>query len=98
MGSKIKNLDRDKRISLASDALGGKAVSTLKKRVGQARHLIAFCDRQGYKAFPVDGQVVEEYLDHLINSGAGHAKMTGVLRMDTFWGSQSKLELWTPLW
>ena len=37
LGRRIKGLQRDERIKLVGDALGGKAIATLRKRVTQAR-------------------------------------------------------------
>ena len=59
IGRRIKGLPRDERIKLVGDALGGKANSTLKKRVSQARDFLFWCVGQEMKAFPIDAQVFE---------------------------------------
>ena len=41
LGRRIKGLQRDERIKLVGDALGGKAIATLRKRVAQARSLLS---------------------------------------------------------
>ena len=84
IGRRIKGLPRDERIKLVGDALGGKANSTLKKRISQARDFLLWCVGQEMKAFPIDAQVFEGYTEALGDAGASYSKLMGVFEIVRF--------------
>ena len=77
LGRRIKGLPRDERIKLVGDALGGKAIATLRKRVVQARDLLLWCVGQGIKAFPINAGYTEAVSD----LGAGYTKLMGIFEI-----------------
>ena len=84
LGRRIKGLQRDERIKLVGDALGGKAIATLRKRVAQARSLLQWCVGQGIKAFPINAGIVEGYTEAVGDSGAGFTKLMGIFEVIRF--------------
>ena len=65
-------------------ALGGKAPRTLQKRYGQAARLVSWADSESLRAFPIDGQIAEEYLRHLLESSGKHSVLTGAVECFAF--------------
>ena len=57
--------ERPKRLELVATALGGKALSTLKKRSSQVYSFVLWCQNNGHEAFPLRGDTVFNYLTHL---------------------------------
>ena len=60
-------------------ALGGKAPRTLQKRYSQSAKLVSWADSENVKAFPIDGQIAEEFLRHLVEAGSRHSVLTGAV-------------------
>ena len=54
--------DRPKRLELVATALGGKALSTLKKRSTQVYSFVLWCQNNDQEAFPLRGDTVFAYL------------------------------------
>ena len=50
--------ERPKRLELVATALGGKALSTLKKRSAQVYSFVLWCQGNGHSAFPLRGDTV----------------------------------------
>ncbi|CAE7226763.1 unnamed protein product [Symbiodinium sp. CCMP2592] len=73
LGRLLKDKCETDRVSLVAEALGGKALSTLKKRLSSLARLVGWCSNQGMSAFPIDSQVLIEYTQHLQQSGASHS-------------------------
>ena len=65
-------------------ALGGKAPRTLQKRYGQSAKLVSWADSENVKAFPIDGQIAEEFLKHLVEAGSRHSVLTGAVECFAF--------------
>ena len=65
-------------------ALGGKAPRTLQKRYGQAARLVSWANSESLRAFPIDGQIAEEYLRHLLESSGKHSVLTGAVECFAF--------------
>ena len=84
LGRLIADKAFDKRVELVADAIGGKAVSTLKKRLASLKDLVAFCCGEGLSAWPLDDQVVIEYTASLIKEGAKVSKLEGALKACNF--------------
>jgi hypothetical protein len=63
LGRDIQDLTRVERVSKVGEALGGKALNTLRKRVGQCSHFVDWCLSVGTLAFPVNSQLILEYTD-----------------------------------
>ena len=84
LGRLIADKAFDKRVELVADAIGGKAVSTLKKRLASLKDLVAFCCGEGLSAWPLDDQVVIEYTAFLIKEGAKVSKLEGALEACNF--------------
>ena len=57
--------DRPKRLELVATALGGKVLSTLKKRSAQVYSFVLWCQGNNHEAFPLKGDTVFQYLTHL---------------------------------
>ena len=62
-------------------ALGGKAPRTLQKRYGQSARLVSWADSESVRAFPIDGQITEEYL---LESSGKHSVLTGAVECFAF--------------
>ena len=84
LGRVIKGRPEAERVSLVSEALGGKSVSTLKKRLSSLTKLVGWCSGQGMSAFPLDSQVLIEYTGHLISTGARHSAFGSCLESCNF--------------
>ncbi|CAE7316422.1 unnamed protein product [Symbiodinium sp. CCMP2592] len=65
-------------------ALGGKAPRTLQKRYGQSAKLVSWAELESVKAFPIDGQIAEEFLRHLVSSSGRHSVLTGAVECFAF--------------
>eukprot|EP00439_Symbiodinium_sp_Y106_P018714 s7388_g2.t1 len=84
LGRSIHAKARETRVELVLQALGGKALNTLKARVRVASNMIAWGVSQNLSVFPIDEQVVLEYTDHLVRNGAKFSALTGVLETCQF--------------
>ena len=84
LGRSIHAKARETRVELVLQALGGKALNTLKARVRVASNMIAWGVSQNLSVFPFDEQVVLEYTDHLVRNGAKFSALTGVLETCQF--------------
>ncbi|CAE7323885.1 unnamed protein product, partial [Symbiodinium sp. CCMP2592] len=73
LGRLLKDKCEADQVSLVAESLGGKAISTLKKRLSSLTRLAGWCSNQGMSAFPIDSQVLIEYTQHLLQSGASHS-------------------------
>ncbi|CAE7273740.1 unnamed protein product, partial [Symbiodinium sp. CCMP2456] len=65
-------------------ALGGKAPRTLQKRFGQAAKLLKWANSESLKGFPIDAQIVEEYLRFLCETTCKHSVLTGAIECFAF--------------
>ena len=68
-------------------ALGGKAPRTLQKRYSQysqSAKLVSWADSENVKGFPIDGQIAEEFLRHLVEAGSRHSVLTGAVECFAF--------------
>ena len=71
VGRTIKELSSTARVDVIADALGGRAVSTLRKRFHQASHYILWCRTNGLEGFPLRFEVISEYTGSLpVSKGA----------------------------
>ena len=84
LGRTIKDEPRDVRIRLVLEALGGKAVSTLRKRLGELLGLVKWCVGEDMQAFPICHQVLLEYTDFLVKSSAPFSRLSGTLESCNF--------------
>ena len=84
LGKTIKDEPRDVRISLVLEALGGKAVSTLRKRLGELLGMVKWCVGEDMQAFPICHQVLLEYTEFLIKSKAPYSRLSGTLEACNF--------------
>ena len=84
LGRRIQDLDREERLAKIELALGGKSLGTLKKRYGQAARFVTWANGENMVAFPIAGQVAEEYLQHLSTSAARHSALTGAIESMNF--------------
>ena len=66
LGKTIKDEPRHVRIGFVLEALGGKAVSTLRKRLGELFGMVKWCVGEDMQAFPLRHQVLLEHTEFLI--------------------------------
>ena len=76
--------DRPKRLELVATALGGKALSTLKKRSAQVYSFVLWCQNNGYEAFPLKGDTVFAYLTHLEQRNRSLSRIQGAVECLNF--------------
>ena len=84
LGRTIQHRSRDDRVALVLQALGGKAFNTLKARARVASNLITWGVAQNLSVFPIDEQVILEYTEALVKSGAKLGALTGLLETCQF--------------
>ena len=84
LGRSIHSKTREARVELVLQALGGKALNTLKARVRVSSNMIAWGVSQNLSVFPIDEQVILEYTDHLVKEGAKFSALTGVIETCQF--------------
>ena len=73
LGRLLKDKSEADRANLVAEALGGKALATLRKRLSSLTRMVRWCVTQGMSAFPLDSQVLLEYTGHLVKCGAPHS-------------------------
>ena len=73
LGRLLKDKSEADRANLVAEALGGKALATLRKRLSSLTRMVRWCVTQGMSAFPLDSQVLLEYTGHLVRCGAPHS-------------------------
>ena len=83
VGRTVKDLDSQDRLDVIIDSLGGRAVSTLRKRYHQASHYILWCQDNGLKGFPLRFEYVSEYTACLPAS-KGAVRVTNALEIFRF--------------
>ena len=76
--------DRPKRLELVATALGGKALSTLKKRSAQVYSFVLWCQNTGNEAFPLKGDTVFAYLTHLEQRNRSFSRIQGAVECLNF--------------
>ena len=76
--------DRPKRLELVAAALGGKALSTLKKRSAQVYSFVLWCRSNNYEAFPLKGDTVFAYLTHLEQRNRSMSRIQGAVECLNF--------------
>ena len=76
--------DRPKRLELVATALGGKALSTLKKRSAQVYSFVLWCQSNGHEAFPLKGGTVFAYLTHLEQRNRSFSRIQGAVECLNF--------------
>ena len=76
--------DRPKRLELVATALGGKALSTLKKRSAQVYTFVLWCQNHGHDAFPLRGDTVFAYLSHLEQRNRSVSRIQGAVECLNF--------------
>ena len=76
--------DRPKRLELVATALGGKALSTLKKRSAQVYSFVLWCRSNNYEAFPLKGDTVFAYLTHLEQRNRSMSRIQGAVECLNF--------------
>ena len=76
--------DRPKRLELVATALGGKALSTLKKRSAQVYSFVLWCRSNNYEAFPLKGDLVFAYLTHLEQRDRPMSRIQGAVECLNF--------------
>ena len=76
--------DRPKRLELVAAALGGKALSTLKKRSAQVYSFVLWCRSNGHEAFPLRGDIVFAYLTHLEQRNRSVSRIQGAVECLNF--------------
>ena len=84
LGRSFRGASLSERHARVRLALGGKAPRTLQKRYSQSAKLVSWADAESVKAFPIDGQIAEEFLRHLVESGSRHSVLTGAVECFTF--------------
>ena len=84
LGRTIHHKSREERVDLVLQALGGKALNTLKARIRVASRMISWGVDQNMSVFPIDEQVVLEYTDFLVKDGARFSALTGVIETCQF--------------
>ena len=84
LGRSFRGASLEARLSKVRLALGGKAPRTLQKRYGQSAKLVSWADSENVKAFPIDGQIAEEFLKHLVEAGSRHSVLTGAVECFAF--------------
>ena len=84
LGRSFRGASLSERHSKVRLALGDKAPCTLQRRYGQSAKLVSWADAERVKAFPIDGQIAEEFLRHLVESGSRHSVLTGAVECFTF--------------
>ena len=48
------------------------------------RRLVSWADSENVKAFPIGGQIAEEFLRHLVGAGSNHSVLTGAVECFAF--------------
>ena len=84
LGRSFRGASLEARLSKVRLALGGKAPRTLQKRYGQSAKLVSWANSENVKAFPIDGQIAEEFLKHLVEAGSRHSVLTGAVECFAF--------------
>ena len=84
LGRELCNLDKAERAELVGVALGGKALSTLKKRCSQAYKYVMWCQEQDILPFPISANTVYLYLKSLSGSKGSFSKMKGAVECLNF--------------
>ena len=83
VGRTVRDLDTQDRLDVIIDSLGGRAVSTLRKRYHQALHYVLWCQDNGLKGFPLRFEYVSEYTASLPAS-KGSMRVTNALEIFRF--------------
>ncbi|CAE7519209.1 unnamed protein product [Symbiodinium sp. CCMP2592] len=84
LGRSFRGATLEERHTKVRLALGGKAPRTLQKRYGQSAKLVSWAELESVKAFPIDGQIAEEFLRHLVSSSGRHSVLTGAVECFAF--------------
>ena len=84
LGRLIKDRPQCERLSLVAEALGGKSVNTLRKRISSATKYVAWCCEQGTCAFPIDADVVVNYTAKSGGVGATFTSISSFLETCRF--------------
>ena len=84
LGRSIAVKCKEERVAAVHAALGGKAISTLDKRLAQAMHYVQWCTSVGHVAFPITGLLLEQYTEGLCREGCSFSKLLCVLEMCYF--------------
>ncbi|CAE7034963.1 GIP [Symbiodinium sp. CCMP2592] len=84
-GSPIENWSEsfEKGTQLVSDALGGKALSTLQKRYGQLSKYVTWCNDTGCIGFPLSSDLVRQYTEFAVKT-KGHGSVSSNLESFNF--------------
>ncbi|CAE7827505.1 RE1 [Symbiodinium sp. CCMP2592] len=73
----------EKGTQLVSDALGGKALSTLQKRYGQLSKYVTWCNDTGCIGFPLSSDLVRQYTEFAVKT-KGHGSVSSNLESFNF--------------
>ncbi|CAE7034303.1 unnamed protein product [Symbiodinium sp. CCMP2592] len=84
LGRSFRGATLEERHTKVRLALGGKAPRALQKRYGQSAKLVSWAELESVKAFPIDGQIAEEFLRHLVSSSGRHSVLTGAVECFAF--------------
>ena len=78
LGIDIEHLEYQERLGIISEVLGGKAVATVKQRLGQLGRYVQWSTADAKRpAFPVTPELIKNYVRHLRNQDATHSNYTG---------------------
>ena len=83
VGRTIRDLHANDRVNVILDALGGRAISTLRKRSHQATHYVIWCQMSGLCGYPLRFEVISEYTGSLPLS-KGAMRVTNALEIFRF--------------
>ena len=84
MGQDILFLQHAERVEFVSDALGGKATSTLGKRIGQLVSYFRWCDKEGFEYFPVTREKSRGYIGDARQGHGAAGRVSGFIECLTF--------------
>ncbi|CAE7887362.1 unnamed protein product, partial [Symbiodinium necroappetens] len=77
-------VDQAEKIAIVTQTLGGKALSTLEKRLRQVKAFLAWALLFGVTPFPLTEHVCRMYLKKLVQDNAPASRIKGVLELVAF--------------
>jgi len=103
LGVNVVDLTYEERLSVVRDVLGGKAIATIRQRLGQLGQYIKWATEEARRPpFPVTSELVKNYVRHLRNHDATFSKYTGFLETLKFSkyvvGLECDLEAFKSAW
>ena len=84
VGQELLFLQPEERLAYMGQVLGGKAASTLSKRVGQVARYYRWCDAARLDYFPITRAKIHGYVDAIREGRGAPGRVKGFLEVLTF--------------